>query len=635
MKLNVCATLLLSGLAASLSVNSAQGLEPFKFDSFPPGSIRASGWLGDQLALEADGLAGHLFDFYRYVKESIWLGGTYTYSELHEDAPYWFNYIVPLAWSLDDARLKKDAKTFLDYTLDHQAEDGWLGPEKTRQTRGLWARSLLCFGLVQYAEADPTETERIVDSMHKFVTLAHTMLQANFTGLIEDKAEGDDFDPYGFGLMRTHELPISFMWLLDNHPRDNSKVIREAIELMFAGGRQGNGDWTTFFVEGVFPTQGTPYIETPGFAHGVNLAEGLRYPTVLYRISKNESLVPQTYMAVNLTTTYQTALSGTIIADEFLGSLNPQRGSETCTTVESMFSYAYLYRFYGYNDFADRAELAAFNALPAALTADCYPKFVVSAYVKQKDTVVHMLLSPTSVSGKLQGSSFSVDCETNYPFSGELNYKIEAERDFQFAIRVPGWVTDLKKTSISINGVKPTQLNPDASGLQYVPIRRGKTMITVDLPLEIRTVERNGSVGIYRGPLLYAADITINETSHQPLNWTDRLPLPASQVDPRSRDYVMNPSSPWQFAIDPSTLAVQQEHRVDSRLPNPVWTSGGPPTALSVDAYPIDWPLDLGTAAPPPINPVVDARTKTSLRLVPFGAAKLHIAQFPVANITS
>lgn len=124
------------------------GLEPFKFDSFPVGSIRASGWLGDQLALEADGLAGHLFDFYRYVKESIWLGGTQTYSELHEDAPYWFNYIVPLAWSLGDVRLKRDAKIFLDYTLNHQAEDGWLGPEKTRQTRGLWARSLLCFGLV-------------------------------------------------------------------------------------------------------------------------------------------------------------------------------------------------------------------------------------------------------------------------------------------------------------------------------------------------------------------------------------------------------------------------------------------------------------------------------------------------------
>lgn len=172
------------------------------------------------------------------------------------------------------------------------------------------------------------------------------MLQANFTGLIEDKSQGDDFDPYGFGIMRTHELPISLMWLLDNYPKNNSAVIRETIELMFAGGRQANGDWTTFFVEGSFPKEGTPDIETTGFAHGVNLAEGkfgscalnadlltldssclgLRYPTVLYRLQKNESLIHQTYLAVNLTANYQTALSGTIIADEYLGGLNPQRG---------------------------------------------------------------------------------------------------------------------------------------------------------------------------------------------------------------------------------------------------------------------------------------------------------------------
>lgn len=40
-------------------------------------------------------------------------------------------------------------------------------------------------------------------------------------------------------------------------------------------------------------------------------------------------------------------------------------------TVESMFSHAYLYRFHGTNKFADAAELAAFNALPGAVTADC------------------------------------------------------------------------------------------------------------------------------------------------------------------------------------------------------------------------------------------------------------------------
>lgn len=39
--------------------------------------------------------------------------------------------------------------------------------------------------------------------------------------------------------------------------------------------------------------------------------------------------------------------------------------------VESMFSYTYLYRYHGTNLIADRAELAAFNALPAAMSPDC------------------------------------------------------------------------------------------------------------------------------------------------------------------------------------------------------------------------------------------------------------------------
>jgi hypothetical protein len=123
-------------------------LAPFKYTAFPLGSIEATGWLHDQLTVSANALPGQLFSFYRYVADSTWLGGSYEYSELNEAAPYWFNYIVPLAWTLDDSRLKAQAKTFLDYVLDHQADDGWLGPETTRQTRGVWARSLLFFGLI-------------------------------------------------------------------------------------------------------------------------------------------------------------------------------------------------------------------------------------------------------------------------------------------------------------------------------------------------------------------------------------------------------------------------------------------------------------------------------------------------------
>jgi hypothetical protein len=82
------------------------------------------------------------------VKDSKWLGGNTEYSDLHESAPYWFNGLVPLAFGLGDPTLKKQVKTFLDYILDHQQEDGWLGPETTPQTRGLWGRCYILLGLM-------------------------------------------------------------------------------------------------------------------------------------------------------------------------------------------------------------------------------------------------------------------------------------------------------------------------------------------------------------------------------------------------------------------------------------------------------------------------------------------------------
>lgn len=111
--------------------------------------------------------------------------------------------------------------------------------------------------------------------MHKFVKLANGMLQNNFTGLLQDKEQKDNFDPFGFGVSRTHELPVSLMWLYENHPRDQGDVILETIDLMFEGGRKGNRDWTAFFVDGVFPKNDT--FKSSGFTHGVNLAQGLFY----------------------------------------------------------------------------------------------------------------------------------------------------------------------------------------------------------------------------------------------------------------------------------------------------------------------------------------------------------------------
>ncbi len=99
------------------------------------------------MELMADGLAGHEFDFYSYVKHSAWTGGHHDYSDLHEAAPYWFNYIVPLAYGLNNPRLKDQVRQFVQFVVTAQSWDGWLGPELSDASRDLWARFPLMLGL--------------------------------------------------------------------------------------------------------------------------------------------------------------------------------------------------------------------------------------------------------------------------------------------------------------------------------------------------------------------------------------------------------------------------------------------------------------------------------------------------------
>ena len=70
-----------------------------------------------------------------------------------------------------------EVQQFLDYVLDHQDESGWLGPEvNTTKPRYLWGRYPFFFGAIQMVEADPSLTDRVVPALHKFVSLANTML---------------------------------------------------------------------------------------------------------------------------------------------------------------------------------------------------------------------------------------------------------------------------------------------------------------------------------------------------------------------------------------------------------------------------------------------------------------------------
>ncbi|KAH9999568.1 hypothetical protein F4779DRAFT_160970 [Xylariaceae sp. FL0662B] len=651
------------------------------YQSLPLGAIKPRGWLKNELELEANGLAGNLFDFYRFVHDSMWIGGSSEYSNLHESSPYWFNGLVALAFGLDDPRLQSQVKTYMDYVIDHQQEDGWLGPETTPQTRGLWARCYLLLGLMQYAQADASETDKIVDAMHQYIELAHSMLKDNFTGLIPK--DGDVFDGDGFGPIRAHEMHIPLQWLYEKYPRDNGQVIWETMELMIEGSAKYNSDWRTFWVKGVYPEvtyapRNQPYDDL--FNHGVNMAEGLRYPLAIYRMSHDNALKTQTRTAVDLLETYHKSLAGTIIGDEFVTDLNPSRGAELCTASELTFSMAYIYQYLADNDIADWTEQVAFNALPGQISSDwwshqyvqqenqpwsrnltqhpemwvnvgsqgnvfglepnypcctvnhpqAYPKFLANSFVHTEDGgVAHVLLSPGSVTTSLGDNKVSIEADTSYPFDMSLSYSIKADSDFSFYVRIPEWA-DLFSTIIGPGEKSSQPLTPSDTGLVKFETPKGESSISINFHTEPRVVTRaNNTAAIYYGALLYSLAIEYSETEIDPVAY-DGLETLSSGTTPRTHDHIIVPTSVWNVAIDPSQIKVVQGDA--SNLKNPIWEFGAPPIELHVAAVEIDWPLAFDSPADPPIEPQITGKP-FSARFVPFGSAKVHMAHLPVVEL--
>ena len=517
--------------------------------------------------LMANGLAGHEKEFYHYVNDSSWLGGSSEYSALNEGFPYWFNGIVPLAYGLDDARLKGQVSDALDYVLGHQQADGWLGPETTNSTRDLWARFPLFLGFTQVMEADQSQVARLIPAMYKFVNLMHSMLVADL-GFLEY-----------WGQVRYQDMIISLQWLYENAAGNHTQLLFNTMSLL----RQRGRDWADYYEQSTYlyndldtvqPTIGVDSNTYP-WVHGVNAAQSLKAGAVIYRYTGNQTELQSARDAVNWTLTYHGDVGGSIIGDEREVGLSPSRGSELCTAVEIMYSLSYMYQLLGDKSFADRCELAAFNTLPTMSTSDqwarqyltlanqpfsysldgavpffnagrdgilyglgrtiaigssssadgvpepnypcCtvnhpqgFPKFLSASFVRVGDSGIgHALLMPAEMNTETGGGiQVHITCNTNYPFENTLDYSITASGSFDLYLRVPDWY-DPSTSTITINE-NPANVSPDShTGMTMVNIPQGTTSVSYVLNApSVRIVPRaNSSVAIYHGAVLYALDV--------------------------------------------------------------------------------------------------------------------------------
>ncbi|VUC33092.1 unnamed protein product [Clonostachys rosea] len=717
-------------------------LVPLKYELFPLGTIKPNGWLKDQLRLSALGLGGNLFHFYRFVKESTWLGGTWEYTPLNEAAPYWYNYIVPLAYSLDQSRnpelfeeIKRQADYFLDYTLSHQAEDGWLGPETTPSTRGLWARCLLLQGLLNHAQADSSKCSVIMEAIYRFIRLAHSMLKDNYRGYLP--REGDVFDLQLFGVARAHELALTLQSIYEGTSDENDrKVIWEVMDLMWEGSRIGKRDWTKFFGDDFpkTPAQKWGTKRDINFKHGVNVSQGKFYSSTKKGIGSVE------LDAVTKTFKYHGTPAGSLTSDEFIGGLSSQRASELCCSVELIFSLAYLYQLFGDGEFAERAESAAFNAVPAGISADWWshqyvtqtnqpwacefqvqegekvpyydvckyanvfglepefvgslsfliisvlklirltqpcctvnhptamPKLLMNAFLsKNSDEAIPSIIHAYLVPATLKVDGITIECQSNYPFAPcALRYSIATEKAFELLVRVPSWAKSTSEVELrAASGESSSSCEkfaPNTKGQQglelfhrvYIPKAGSYTIfVTVEAEVQVKKL-RDNSIAVYYGPLLYAYEIPFKTQTRLPREYKDQvsdcreIASVADQDDQpwkvHTRDHDYIPSAEWNIGIDtskPMTPVVERDpwqgdgdERTVTDLPDPLWESGAAPVSIEVTAVKVAWPVRSGTAADvADVDRTSPQGPPFKVRLVPYGTAKLHIAQFPVVEV--
>jgi hypothetical protein len=473
-------------------------------------------------------------------------------------------------------------------------------------------------------------------------------------------------------------MMISLQWLVEHDPRNDTSILFESMQYLLDEAYS----WSDWYTEAnyifddleTYPNQTYANNNYP-LVHGVNVGQGLKASAVIRRFTQDASLVQASYNAVNWTFTYHGTPSGSMNADEVQSGLSPTRGTELCAVVETMYSLSYLYQALGDNSFADRCELAAFNALPVMATPDwwahqyvdqtnqpvvdalqvdhfydvnnmsqtysiepnypcCavnhpqgYPKYVSNQWVGVGDNgIAHVLLGPGSVNTTTSsGTHVSISCDTFYPFSYDLTYTIDSDRDFDFHVRVPTWA-DQSSTVVIVNNGSTTVVQPDnPSGLQLISLHSGSNTISYKISTDIRIETRqNNAVAIYHGNILYALPVSANMVKTA-ISLQD-APNPPSQAV----QYTYDPTSTWQVAIDPSTLSYQSTP-ADS-LPNPIWEAWQPPMQITATVCTISWPQEQNWADDPPTNPTC-VGDSYQVNLVAYASSRLHMAELPVVNL--
>ena len=641
-----------SGTALGAVVRNRAPLAASAFYFLPLGSIRPQGWLRNQLQIQANGLGGHLDETWADVgPNSGWLGGK---GESWERGPYFLDGLVPLAWTLDDDRLKAKAQRFVDWTLDHQAGNGMIGPASNNDW---WPRFVMLKALTQYQEF--TGDPRVIPLMDRYLRYQ--------LGELPTRPLRD------WGKFRWQDQALNVVWLYN---RTGSSYLLDLARMLHAQGYDWMAQYADFKYTKKITRDFIKLDQDHGLrdislaTHGVNNGQAVKTGPVWSLVSgeaRNRSAV---LTMISELDKYHGLPNGMFSCDEHLAGNDPSQGSELCTVVEYMFSLEHSLAITGEAALGDRLEQLAFNALPGTFTDDMWahqynqepnqvecslhhkpwttdgpesnlfglepnfgcctanfhqgwPKFANSLFLisgtqdsDAGDGLVAAVYAPCEVRTILRGTPVHVVEETAYPFRGAVRLTINpsAPLAFPLQLRIPAWAAG---TELRVNGQAQPGPTPGSFARLERTWRTGDR-VEVAFPMNPRVSRGfNDSMAIERGPLLFSFGI-----GESWVKLADRG---------MTADWQVFPSTPWNYAVDVDQQQPAKSIQVsESEVGDSVFAARHTPVRLSVKARKVPtWRAEDGVADPVPQSPVSSSEPEEHITLVPYAAAKLRISAFP------
>lgn len=267
---------------------------------------------------------------------------------------------------------------------------------------------------------------------------------------------------------------------------------------------------------------------------------------------------------------------------------------ETCAAIGNVYVNYRLFLLHGESKYYDVLERTLYNGLISGMSLDggsffypnplesagqhqrrpwfgcaCCPsnlcRFIPSVpgyiYAVRDHSLYVNLFMPNTSTMNVGGKRVTITQSTEYPYSGDVNIKVDKSRAGEFAIkvRIPGWAqnrplssdlyayADQKQPTYSVQ-VNNQVIPADSSQLEqgYVVIRRNwkaGDSIALHFDMEPRVVRANdhvledrGRIAIERGPLVYCAEWPDNpfDLSQLQLDPSPRFTLGTQSLD----DYI-------------------------------------------------------------------------------------------------